>query len=81
LKTIFGVATVWDLGELHTKVDELHRKQDEIVHSLNHQVTYIKQLDGTVRFHNQAITNLSTSLRDLALQTQEKLQEVASRLE
>jgi len=81
LKTIFGVATIWDLGELHTMVDELHRKQGEIVHSMNHQVTYIKQLDGTIRFHNQAITNLSTSLRDLALQTQEKLQEVASRLE
>jgi hypothetical protein len=81
LKTIFGVATIWDLGELHTTVDELHRKQDDIVHSLNHQVTYIKQLDGTVRFHNQAITNLSTTLKDLALQTQEKLQEVVSRLE
>jgi hypothetical protein len=81
LKTIFGVATIWDLGELHTTVDELHRKQDDIVHSLNHQVTYIKQLDGTVRFHNQAITDLSTTLKDLALQTQEKLQEVVSRLE
>jgi hypothetical protein len=81
LKTIFGVATVWDLGELHTTVDELHRKQDEIVHSMNRQVTYFKQLDGTVKFHNQAITNLSTTLKDLALRTQEKLQEVASRLE
>ena len=63
LKAIFGVATVWDLGELHTTVDVLHRKQDEIVHSMNRQVTYFKQLDGTVRFHNQAITNLSTTLK------------------
>ena len=39
LKAIFGVATVWDLNELHTTVDELHRKQDEIVHSLNQKVT------------------------------------------
>ena len=80
LKTIFGVATVWDIGELHTTVDELHRKQDEIEHSMNRQVTYFKQLDGAVRFHNQAITNLPTTLKDLALQTQEKLQKVASRL-
>jgi len=48
---------------------------------MNRQVTYFKQLDGTVRFHNQAITNLSTTLKDLTLQTQEKLQEVASRFE
>jgi aminoglycoside N3'-acetyltransferase len=77
----FCVATVWHLGELHITVDELHRKQDEIVQSMNRQITYFKQIDGTVKFHNQAITNLSTTLKELAPQTQLKFQEVESRLE
>jgi mannitol-specific phosphotransferase system IIBC component len=47
LKALFGTATVLDLDVLHSAVDELHRKQDIIVHSMNQQVTYFKQLDGT----------------------------------
>ena len=57
MEAIFGVATVWDLDELHTSV-ELHRKQDEIVHLMYQQVTSFKRLDGTARFKHQAIINL-----------------------
>jgi hypothetical protein len=61
-------------------VDELHRKKD-IVLSMNQQVTYFKQPDGTVRFNHQAIDNLSTALKDIALRMQDKFQEIASKLE
>jgi hypothetical protein len=81
LKALFGTATVLDLDMLHSTVDELHRKQYTIVHSMNQQVTYFKQLDGTVRFNYQAIANLSTTLKDIALRMQDKFQEVASKLE
>jgi hypothetical protein len=59
LKTLFGIATVADLSDLHTTVDDLHRKENTIVHSLNQQFTYLKQLDGTVRFNHEAVANLS----------------------
>ena len=51
LKVLFGTATVMDLAELHDAIDVMQRKEDTIVHSLNQQVTYLKQLDDTVKFN------------------------------
>jgi len=51
------------------------------VHSINQQVTYFKQLDGTVRFNYQAIANLPATLKDIAMRSQEKFQEIATKLE
>jgi hypothetical protein len=34
LKALFGIATMMDLDKLHSTVDELHRKDYLIVHSL-----------------------------------------------
>jgi hypothetical protein len=56
LKTLFGIATVADLNDLHATVNDLHKKQDTIVHVTNQQVAYLKQLDGTVRFKHEANT-------------------------
>jgi hypothetical protein len=58
LKNLFGFATVADLSGLHTTVDDLHGKKDTIVHSLNQRLTYLKQLDGTVRLNYQALANI-----------------------
>jgi hypothetical protein len=49
LKTLFGIATVADLSDLHATVNGLLKKQDTVVHSTNQQITYLKQLDGTVK--------------------------------
>jgi hypothetical protein len=76
LKT-FGIATVTDLSDLHAAVNDLHRKQDTIVHSINQQVTYLKQLDGTVRFNHEAIANLSAILKGIVMKVQGDLQEMA----
>jgi hypothetical protein len=35
LKTLFGIATVADLNDLHATVNDLHKKQDTIVHAIN----------------------------------------------
>ena len=47
MKVLFGIATVSDLDELHTAADELRKKEDAIVRSMNLHVNYFKQLDGT----------------------------------
>jgi hypothetical protein len=36
LKVIFGAPTMLDLDELHSTVDNLHEKQDSVVHAMNH---------------------------------------------
>jgi hypothetical protein len=81
LRVIFRTATMLDLDELHSTVDNLHKKQDSIVHAVNQQVSYFRQLDGAVKFNYQAIANLSATLIDIALRTQQKFQETSSKME
>ena len=80
LKVLFGLTTEGDLEELHSTISDFHKKEDTIVHSLNQQVTYLKQLDGSVKFNFQAIGNLSNTLKDIAVKAQEGFQDVATRL-
>jgi hypothetical protein len=39
LKTLFGIATVAEINDLHATVNDLHKKQNTIVHAINEQVT------------------------------------------
>jgi hypothetical protein len=80
LKLLFGTDTLMDIDGLHATIDVMERKEDDIVHSLNQHVTYLKQLVGTVRFNYQVICNLSTTLKGVALKAEERFKEVASRL-
>jgi hypothetical protein len=77
LKTLFGNATVADLSDLHATLDDLHKKLDTVVHSTNQQITYLKQLDGTVRFNHEAIANLSATLKGIVAKVQGDLKEIA----
>ena len=81
LKVLFGTATVTDLADLHSTVDARSQKQGEVVHALNHQLTYIKQMDATVRTVHETIANWSMIFRDFALKSQETFQKAVSRLE
>jgi tetrahydromethanopterin S-methyltransferase subunit B len=40
LKVLFDTATVQDINSLHHTIDELHKKQEEVAHSVEQQVTY-----------------------------------------
>ena len=71
---------VMDLDGLHNIIDIMQRKEDTNVHSLNQQVTYLNQSDDTVKFNYQAIANLSTTLKGIALKAQQGFQAVSSRL-
>jgi hypothetical protein len=53
-----GTATLLDFEELHKTVDQLHRTEGEIVHSVNHQLTYLKSLDSAVKFNTEAVETL-----------------------
>jgi hypothetical protein len=42
LKWAFVTATLLDVEELHKTVDKMHRTEGDIIHSVNHQITYLK---------------------------------------
>jgi hypothetical protein len=52
LKSLFGTATVLDLNVLHSAVSELDKKQDNLAHFLERQLSYFKQLDDTATFNH-----------------------------
>jgi hypothetical protein len=81
LKILFGTATMADLADLHATFDTLRLKQGEVIHALNHQLMYFKQMGDTVRIDHDAIANWSYILKDFAKKSQENFQKTATRLE
>jgi len=78
LKVLFGTATEKDVDNLHKTIDAIQANGVDIVHSLNKQVTYLRQLDGTVRSNHEAIANLSATLKGIALKTEEGFKKIGS---
>jgi hypothetical protein len=64
LKSLFGTATVADLHNLHTNLEDLKSKEVDISHSLSNQLTYIKGVDLNSRVNSDAVANLSAILRN-----------------
>ena len=81
LKLLFGTATTTDLADLHATFDTLSQKQGEVIHVLNQQLTYFKQMDSTVKIEHDAIANWSYILKNFAIKSQEKFQKTVTRLE
>jgi len=77
LKALFGTAV---FATLHTCMtfffNELQSSQQNIVNSLNNQVTYIKKLDEMTNVNVDAIANLSGILGDNIIRSHDKFQEI-----
>ena len=76
LKALFGTATIADVHQLHQTLDQLKPRNADIVHSLSDQVTYIKGLDHVACINTEAITNMSTVVKDFMIQSHDKFYEV-----
>jgi len=48
-RTLFGTATLTDLHSLHETLNDLKSRDSDIAHSLSNQISYIKNLDSTVK--------------------------------
>jgi len=46
-------------------VDKMHRTEGDIVHSVNHQMTYLRTLDSAVTFNTVAVETLSDKVKDM----------------
>jgi len=75
LRTLFGTATLTDLHSLHETLDELKSRDSDIAHSLSSQISYIKNLDSTVKVNAAGIANLSNIVKDIVIQFNEHYQQ------
>ena len=75
-KTLFGVATVIDLDQLHDSVNKLHDTQSDLVHSVNEQLTYLRSLDSLVKFNSKSVKSLSENVKSMMLNSQQWMNKV-----
>jgi hypothetical protein len=78
LKSFIGTATVADLYTLRTNLETLNLKEVDISHSVNNQLTYIKGINLNSRINSDAITNLSTILKNETVQLYSHYAQLAS---
>jgi hypothetical protein len=76
LKTLFGAATISDINSFHDVINDLQVKNLDISHSLSSQLTYVKDLSTTTKINSEAITNLSSVIKDNIIQFHEQFQRV-----
>jgi hypothetical protein len=69
LKTSFVTPTLSDLNQLHGTIDELMSKEADIVHSLANQLSYMKGLGQNARVNADAISNISTIVKNELVQS------------
>jgi len=67
LKWLFGTATLLEVEELHKTIDKMHRTEGDIVHSVNHQITYLETLDSAFKFNTEGVDTLSEKVKDIML--------------
>ena len=76
LKSLFGTAIVEDIHLLHETLEGLRSTTSDVVHSLNSQLTYVKNLGTVTSVNTMAIANLSSIVKDIAIRSHESFQQV-----
>jgi len=77
LKPLFGVATNFDTHKLHESLNGLQDSYNDVTHSLSKQLTYIRKFDMLTELNAVSIANLSSIVKDFAIQSHDKFQQVA----
>ena len=76
LKALFGTAVVSDVIQLHGLFDELQSNQQNIVHSIDNQITYIKKLDSDTSENAELIGNLSSVIKDNIIRSHDRFEQI-----
>lgn len=76
LRILFGTATVADVEQLQETLDSLQSRNDDIVHSLSDQLTYVKKLDTVTKIKVDTLTNLSSIVKDTIVQSHDRFQQL-----
>jgi hypothetical protein len=76
LRTLFGTATLTHLQSLHEILDELKSRGSDIAQYMSSQISYMKNLDSTVKINAARIVNLSIVFKGIVIQSNEHYQQV-----
>jgi hypothetical protein len=76
LKTLFGTATVTDIYQPYETLDRLQTRNSDIVLSLSNQLTCVKKLDNLTKINVEALTNLSSIVKDSIVQSHDRFQQI-----
>ena len=76
LKTLFGTATIADISQLHDALNDFQIQNSDITHSLSNQLTYVKKLGTATEINAEAISNLSSIVKDSIIRSHDKFQEL-----
>jgi hypothetical protein len=76
LKTLIGTATVTNVHLLHGLLKYMRLKEPDMSHAVDNQLMYVKQLGTNTRINADAISNISTIIRDNIMQSSEQYQQV-----
>jgi hypothetical protein len=63
LKFLFGTVTSAEMQVLHCAVGNIKEQQTDITHSIEHQLTYTKELNANVRQNTRDVTVLARILK------------------
>ena len=80
LKALFCTAVVSDVTQLHDLFNELQSNQQNNVHSIDNQITYIKKLDSDTSENAEWIANLSSVIRDNIIRSHDRFQQITNDL-
>jgi hypothetical protein len=77
LKFMFCTAVVTDVHQLHETLDDLQSRNSDVVHSLTDQLAYFKKLDTLSKLNTDVLMNLSSTVKDVVIQSHDSFQQTA----
>jgi hypothetical protein len=80
LKALFGTAVVSDVTQLHDLFNELHFNQQNVIYSIDNQITYTRKLDADTSKNAELIANLSSVIRDNTIKSHGRFQQITKDL-
>jgi hypothetical protein len=81
LKYVFGTATVLELQHVSNIVKELQLQQNQISHSVDNQITYLKTMNNETKFNTRTIASLANLVKNSMMKEQAWPNQVAVSLE
>ena len=65
---------------LNDMINELRLKNDDLVHSLTNQLTYVQDLSTSTKINADAFANFTAVLRDQVIRSHDEFKKIAKRI-
>jgi hypothetical protein len=65
LKFLFGVATTQQMQELHTTVEQIKKRDGEVIHAIQKQLTYLRFMDAAISENANGLATVARVLKNV----------------